>query len=89
MDNITIDVDFNKLYNEISCYADTIYRFNGVWEGPNPLIPIVPLFLVQLTVAVLATRLLIIALKPFNQSPFVAEIIVSPKLLLNSFVQVY
>ncbi|KAL3506348.1 hypothetical protein ACH5RR_031730 [Cinchona calisaya] len=75
MNNVTIDVDLTKLYDEISCHAETIYRFNGVWEGPNPLTPIVPLFLVQLTVAVLATRLLIIVLKPFNQPPFVAEIL--------------
>ncbi|XP_027120296.1 cation/H(+) antiporter 15-like [Coffea eugenioides] len=75
MTNATITVDFDKLYQDVQCYSDTIYRFNGVWDGPNPLLPVVPLFLVQLTVAVLATRLLIIAFRPFNQPPFVAEIL--------------
>ena len=81
MTNATITVDFDKLYQDVQCYSDTIYRFNGVWDGPNPLLPVVPLFLVQLTVAVLATRLLIIAFRPFNQPPFVAEILVSSRFL--------
>lgn len=81
MANVTKDLNLTKLSNEIQCYADTIYRINGVWESPDPLIPSVPLFFIQLTVAVLTTRLLIVALKPFNQPPFVAEILVSSKFL--------
>lgn len=90
MDYISANLDLQKLYNEIKCNSYTIYRFNGVWEGPDPLTPIVPLFLLQLTIAVLSTRLLITALTPFNQPTFVAEILVSLEVMeiLPSFCRV-
>lgn len=72
-----LPVNYSELNQVIQCHAETIYRFNGVWEGPDPLTPIVPLFLVQITLSILATRLCVLALKPFNQPPFVAEILVS------------
>ena len=63
------------LNRTILCHAETIYRKNGVWEGPNPLNPILPPFILQLTVAILATRFILLVLKPFNQPPFVGEIL--------------
>lgn len=69
-------IDVGKLNEKILCYAQTIYRFNGVWEGPDPLTPIIPLFFVQISLAILVTRFVIFALKPTKQPPFVAEIIV-------------
>ncbi|MCD7453287.1 hypothetical protein HAX54_020452 [Datura stramonium] len=68
-------IDVGKLSEKIICYAQTIYRFNGVWEGPDPLTPIIPLFFVQISLAILITRFVTFALKPTNQPPFVAEII--------------
>ncbi|KAM3270225.1 cation/H(+) antiporter 15-like [Capsicum chacoense] len=68
-------IDVGKLNEKILCYAQTIYRFNGVWEGPDPLTPIIPLFFVQISLAILVTRFVIFALKPTKQPPFVAEII--------------
>lgn len=76
MDEI-LPLNFTELNRVIQCYAETIYRFNGVWEGPDPLTPVVPLFLVQITLAISAARLCVFALKPFNQPPFIAEILVS------------
>lgn len=76
MDEI-LPLNFTELNRVIQCYAETIYRFNGVWEGPDPLTPVVPLFLVQITLAISAARFCVFALKPFNQPPFIAEILVS------------
>lgn len=70
-------IDTEKLNEKILCYAQTIYRLNGVWEGPDPLTPIIPLFFVQISLAILITRLVMFALKITRQPPFVAEIIVS------------
>ncbi|KAL3616923.1 hypothetical protein CASFOL_039317 [Castilleja foliolosa] len=70
-----IDVDLSRLNKTILCYAETIYRFNGLWEGPDPLTPLISLFLVQLTFSMSVIHLLVFALKPFNQPPFVAEIL--------------
>ncbi|GFP81127.1 cation/H(+) antiporter 15 [Phtheirospermum japonicum] len=70
-----IDVDLVRLNKTILCYAETIYRFNGLWEGPDPLTPLISLFLIQLTVSMIVIHLLVFALKPFNQPAFVAEIL--------------
>ncbi|CAH9076474.1 unnamed protein product [Cuscuta epithymum] len=69
------EIDVEKLGQMVACWSETIYRSNGVWEGPDPLTPIIPFFLLQITVALLASRLLNFALKPFNQPPIVAEIL--------------
>lgn len=61
----------------IICFSDTVYRTNGVWEGPNPLSPILPLFIFQLPVAISATRIALLLIKPFHMPPIVGEIIVS------------
>ncbi|VFQ81569.1 unnamed protein product [Cuscuta campestris] len=69
------DFDMEKLSQAVMCFSETIYRVNGVWEGPDPLTPIIPLFLLQIMVAILFSRILNLALKPFHQPPVVAEII--------------
>ncbi|KAK4488830.1 hypothetical protein RD792_004620 [Penstemon davidsonii] len=68
-------VDISKLNKTILCYAETIYRFNGVWEGPDPLTPLISLFLIQLTLSMCVIQLLVYGLKPFNHPPFVAELL--------------
>lgn len=70
-------MDIAKLNQTILCYAETIYRFNGLWEGPDPLTPLISLFLIQLTFSMGVIHLLVFALKPFNQPPFIAEVLVS------------
>ncbi|KAL1806663.1 hypothetical protein ACET3Z_029731 [Daucus carota] len=69
--DLTIE-DFNRT---IVCFAETIYRTNGVWEGPNPLAPILPIFIFQLPITILATRIVLLLLKPFNMPPFIGELI--------------
>ncbi|VFR03050.1 unnamed protein product [Cuscuta campestris] len=69
------EVDLEKLGEMVVCLSETIYRSNGVWEGPDPLTPIIPLFLLQIMVAIFASRILHFALKPFNQPPIVADIL--------------
>ncbi|CAA0832344.1 Cation/H(+) antiporter 15 [Striga hermonthica] len=70
-----MDIDISRLNKTILCYAETIYRFNGLWEGPDPLTPLISLFLIQLTFSMSFIHLLVYALKPFNQPPFVAELL--------------
>ncbi|KAG8385317.1 hypothetical protein BUALT_Bualt03G0030200 [Buddleja alternifolia] len=70
-----IPLDIEKLNKTILCYAETIYRFNGVWEGPDPLTPLISLFLIQLAFSMAVIHLLVFILKPFNQPPFVAELL--------------
>ncbi|KAK1351915.1 Cation/hydrogen exchanger 15 [Heracleum sosnowskyi] len=70
-----VDVTIEDVNRTIICYAETIYRTNGVWEGPNPLAPILPIFIFQLPVAIFATRISLLLLKPFNMPPFIGELI--------------
>lgn len=65
----------------IVCFSETIYRTNGVWEGPNPLSPIVPIFVFQLPLCILATRLVQLPLKRFHMPSFIGELIVCSFLL--------
>nr|GLL28968.1 cation/H(+) antiporter 15-like [Ipomoea trifida] len=69
------EVDLDRLGQTAMCFSETIYRANGVWEGPDPLTPIIPLFLVQIMMAIFFSRMLNLAMKPFNQPPIVAEIL--------------
>lgn len=82
-------LDVAKLNRTILCYAETIYRFNGVWEGPNPLTPLISLFLIQLTFSMCIIHLVVFSLKPFNQPPFVAELLVSHTSIYRPFVNAY
>ncbi|XP_021728067.1 cation/H(+) antiporter 15-like [Chenopodium quinoa] len=69
----------------IVCYAPTMITTNGVWQGDNPLDYSLPLFILQLTMVVVTTRVLVFVLKPLRQPRVIAEIlggvILGPSLL--------
>ncbi|KAL9245667.1 hypothetical protein vseg_019292 [Gypsophila vaccaria] len=72
----------------IVCYAPTMITTNGVWQGDNPLDYSLPLFILQLTLVVVTTRVLVFILKPLRQPRVIAEIlggvILGPSLLGRS-----
>ncbi|EEF46053.1 Na(+)/H(+) antiporter, putative [Ricinus communis] len=74
----------------IVCYAPTMITTNGVWQGDNPLDYSLPLFILQLTLVVVTTRLLVFILKPFRQPRVISEImggvILGPSMLGRSKV---
>ncbi|GAU19592.1 hypothetical protein TSUD_304050, partial [Trifolium subterraneum] len=65
----------NKTDEYIVCYAPTMITTNGIWEGDNPLDYSLPLFILQLTLVVAATRIFVFLLKPFRQPRVIAEIL--------------
>lgn len=67
----------NKTDETIVCYSPNMITTNGVWQGDNPLDYSLPLFILQLTLVVVTTRLLVLVLKPFRQPRVISEIIVS------------
>lgn len=67
----------NATEETIVCYAPTMITTNGVWQGDNPLDYSLPLFILQLTLVVVTTRLLVFLLKPFRQPRVISEILVS------------
>lgn len=67
----------NKTDAYIVCYAPTMITTNGIWQGDNPLDYSLPLFILQLTLVVAATRIFVFVLKPFRQPRVIAEILVS------------
>ncbi|GAB2232091.1 hypothetical protein Droror1_Dr00011113 [Drosera rotundifolia] len=74
-----------KANSTIVCYAPTMITTNGIWQGDNPLDYSLPLFVLQLTLVVVTTRLLVVVLKPLRQPRVIAEIlggvILGPSLL--------
>lgn len=60
----------------IVCYVPTMITTNGIWQGDNPLDYSLPLFILQLTMVVVTTRILVIILKPFRQPRVISEIMV-------------
>lgn len=67
----------NKSEETIVCYAPTMITTNGIWQGDNPLDYSLPLFILQLTMVVVITRILVFILKPFRQPRVISEILVS------------
>ncbi|GKV21617.1 hypothetical protein SLEP1_g31578 [Rubroshorea leprosula] len=65
----------NKSDDTIVCYAPTMITTNGVWQGDNPLDFSLPLFILQLTLVVIVTRILVFTLKPFRQPRVISEIL--------------
>ncbi|KAL8152086.1 hypothetical protein V2J09_021894 [Rumex salicifolius] len=65
----------NKTGNAIVCYVPTMITTNGIWQGDNPLDFSLPLFILQLILVVMTTRLLVFILKPIRQPRVVAEIL--------------
>ncbi|XP_010923024.1 cation/H(+) antiporter 15 [Elaeis guineensis] len=59
----------------VVCYSPTLITTNGIWKGSNPLEYSLPLFIIQVILVVVTTRVLVILLKPLHQPRVVAEII--------------
>ncbi|KAI8530084.1 hypothetical protein RHMOL_Rhmol11G0027800 [Rhododendron molle] len=72
MDQVTVA---NKSDSSVVCYAPTMITTNGIWQGDNPLNYSLPLFILQLTLVVVTTRMLVFILKPLRQPRVIAEII--------------
>lgn len=65
----------NRTEQMIVCYAPTMITTNGIWQGDNPLDYSLPLFILQLTLVVVTTRVLVFALKPLRQPRVISEIL--------------
>lgn len=63
--------------DDIVCYAPSMITTNGIWQGENPLNYALPLFILQVTLVVIATRIFVFILKPIRQPRVIAEILVS------------
>ena len=72
--NTTTLVSSNVSDASLICYTPTTTTTNGIWQGENPLEYSIPLFILQLTLVVFATRFFIFILKPFHQPRVIAEI---------------
>ncbi|KAK7282313.1 hypothetical protein RIF29_10985 [Crotalaria pallida] len=59
----------------IVCYAPTMITTNGIWQGDNPLDYSLPLFILQLSLVVAATRMFVFILKPFRQPRVISEVL--------------
>ncbi|TKY71610.1 Cation/H(+) antiporter 15 [Spatholobus suberectus] len=66
---------FNMSDRSIICYTPSMTTTNGLWQGDNPLDYSLPLFVLQLTLVVCATRFFVFILKPFHQPRVIAEIL--------------
>lgn len=61
----------------IICYTPFMVTTNGLWKNNNLLDFSLPLFTLQLTLVVSATRFFVLILKPFHQPRVIAEILVT------------
>ncbi|XP_047161634.1 cation/H(+) antiporter 15-like [Vigna umbellata] len=59
----------------IICYTPLMVTTNGLWKTNNLLDFSLPLFTLQLTLVVSATRFFVLILKPFHQPRVIAEIL--------------
>nr|GLL48605.1 cation/H(+) antiporter 15 [Ipomoea trifida] len=65
----------NHVEENIICYAPTMITTHGIWQGDNPLDYSLPLFILQLTMVVVTTRILVFILKPLRQPRVISEIL--------------
>ncbi|XP_076933187.1 cation/H(+) antiporter 15-like [Bidens hawaiensis] len=65
----------NASQDTIICYAPLMITTQGIWQGDNPLKYSLPLFLLQLILVVVTTRVLVYLLKPFRQPRVISEIL--------------
>jgi hypothetical protein len=86
MENTTMLAPSNVSDMTIICYTPTMTTTNGVWQGDNPLDYSIPLFVLQITLIVLATRFFVFILKPFHQPRVIAEIMVTSFVFHLSFL---
>ncbi|CAL5187434.1 unnamed protein product [Lathyrus oleraceus] len=73
--NTTMLTPSNVSDTTLICYTPSMATTNGIWQGDNPLNYSIPLFILQLTLVVLATRFFVFILKPFNPPRVIAEIL--------------
>ncbi|XP_030923221.1 cation/H(+) antiporter 15-like [Quercus lobata] len=66
---------YNETNSTIVCYAPTMITTNGIWQGDNPLDYSLPLFILQLTMVVVTTRVLVFLLKPLRQPRVISEVL--------------
>lgn len=78
-----------KTTSSVVCYSPMMITTNGIWQGVNPLEFSLPLFILQVAVIVVTTRLLVVLLKPFRQPRVIAEILVSKRLTCPSIPLVH
>ncbi|KAG9145853.1 hypothetical protein Leryth_020192 [Lithospermum erythrorhizon] len=83
------EVDIPKLTKAVLCYSQSIYRYNGVWDGPDPMVPTIPLALVQLTIVMVLTRICIFVVRLFKQPSFVGRVIAGIMLGPSIFGKLY
>jgi len=74
---------------KIVCYAATMITSEGFWQKENPLNYSLPLFLLQLLLVVVATRLFVYILKPIRQPRVISELMVSPFTILLDCIFYY
>ncbi|OIW00475.1 hypothetical protein TanjilG_05825 [Lupinus angustifolius] len=71
-----VEVDTkNATVDKVVCYAPNMITSNGIWQGDSPLDYALPLFILQVTLVVVATRIFVILLKPIRQPRVIAEIL--------------
>ncbi|KAL5698422.1 Cation/H(+) antiporter 15 [Ranunculus cassubicifolius] len=61
--------------SSVVCYAPSMVTTNGVWQGDNPIDFALPVFILQTTLIVVITRVLVFILKPLRQPRVIAEIL--------------
>ncbi|XP_016709096.2 cation/H(+) antiporter 15 [Gossypium hirsutum] len=59
----------------IVCYSPKMVTAKGIWKGDNPLDYSIPLFILQMTIVVATTRIMVFVLKPLRQPRVVSEIL--------------
>ncbi|PIA48166.1 hypothetical protein AQUCO_01400623v1 [Aquilegia coerulea] len=69
------NVTLNGTEASIVCYSPRMILANGLWNGDNPLDYSVPLFILQLMLIVITTRIIVYILKPLRQPRVVSEIL--------------
>ncbi|KAK6240165.1 hypothetical protein QUC31_005634 [Theobroma cacao] len=57
------------------CYNDTRPLTDNYWQSVNPVVKFVPTFMLQFTIIILFSRVLMLFLRPLRQPRFVAEIL--------------
>lgn len=60
----------------VVCYSPMMVTAYGIWNGGNPLEFSLPLFILQTSIIVATTRILVVLLKPVRQPRVIAEILV-------------
>ncbi|KAL6013181.1 Cation/H(+) antiporter 15 [Asimina triloba] len=61
--------------NEVVCYTPSMMLSNGVWSGESPMAFTIPVFVVQLTIIIVTSRILVFVLRPLRQPRVVSEIL--------------